>query len=115
MIVEEGEELELENIIKGAQEGAETAESAAQYGKPLDEIYQMATPTVYDTIKDLRNRASEGHLSEYEQSKINFYENQFEQVTSVEVAYVQNKDRRIDIMKIKTALEQIKEYESRID
>ncbi len=107
---------ELENIVEEAQEGAEEAEAAkAQYGAPLEEIrrvYEIATPDTYDRIRELRDRAAEGRLSEEERKAIDFYQGEFSSVSTVQAAYVNDDTKRINIMKAKTALEQIKKYET---
>lgn len=104
------EDKELENIVKEANKGAEDAELAHHYGKALEEVYEIANPATYDRVRELRDRAASGNLSEQERRSIDFYSSQFNQVSTVEAAYIKNEETRIDVMKIKTALEQIEQY-----
>lgn len=113
-LTEEAEE-ELENIIEEAQQGSEEAEAAKQYGEPLEEIkrvYEIANPDTYERIRELRDRAAEGGLSEEEMNAVDFYQREFSNVSNVQAAYVNDEKKRINIMKAKTALEQITQYET---
>lgn len=106
---------ELEEIVREAKQ--EPNEFRPQYGAPLEEIkklYEIATPEVYDTIRDMRDRAAEGRLTRQDEERLNFYENEFSRINSVQAAYINDEKKRINIMKAKTALEQIKEYETMI-
>ncbi len=113
-IEENTEDIELEGIIEEAKVSAEEAEFAPQYGKPLEELYQIATPSAVDSMSELRERAAEGSLSEYDRERVDFYQEQFEQLSAVEAAYIKDQEKRINVMKIKDALERIKEYKTMI-
>ncbi len=101
---------ELEEIVEEAKKTPET-EFNVQYGAPLEEIrrmYQIATPEVYEGIRELRNRASEGRLTEDEERRLVVYENEF---AGVNEAYVNDAKTKETIKKAKSALDQIKKYE----
>lgn len=108
------QEEELESIVQEAKKTEET-EFRPQYGAPLEEIkkvYEIATTEVYETIRELRNKASEGRLTPEDEQRIDFYEREFSRINAVQAAYIADEKKRINIMKAKTALEQIKEYET---
>jgi hypothetical protein len=102
----------LEEIVEESQKPAD-GNARPVYGAPLEEmrrVYEMATREVYEGVKELRNRASRGMITEDEVEKINFYESQLSSVATVNEAYINDKKAKENFVKIKTALEQIKEY-----
>jgi len=112
--ISEEREEELENIVEEAQKGPEEEGFKAQYGAPLEElrrIYEIA-PVAYESVRELRNRASEGRLTSEDEQRLNFYETQFSQITPVQAAYIKDEKTRVNVMKIKTALDQTEEYKT---
>ena len=110
-----GHEEALENIV----EETETKEEAAKgpvYGVPLEDIkrniYQLATPDVYNGIKDLRNEAAKRELNEEEERRLRSYDSAFSQISNVQAAYIRDEQARVSLIKAKQALEQIKKYET---
>jgi len=111
----EGKGEELEEIVKEAKKTDEEGLFRPQYGAPLEEIkklYEIATPEVYDRIRDIRNRASEGALTKDDEQRLNFYESEFSRINAVQAAYINDERKRINVMKIKAAIEQAEEYKT---
>ena len=105
---------ELENIVEESQKTTEEEGAGVQYGRPLEElkkIYEIA-PAAYEAVRELRNRASEGRLTREDEQRLNFYESEFSQISAVQAAYIKDEKTRVNVMKIKTALEQTEEYKT---
>ena len=108
-----GNQEKLEEMVR--ESPAEEAPKAAVYGAPLEElrnIYQIAKPEIYDSIKDLRNTAAERDLTAEEERRLNSYNSAFSQINSVQAAYIRDQQTRVTVLKAKEALDQIKKYES---
>jgi hypothetical protein len=106
---------ELEEIVEETQKPAEEGAARPVYGAPLEEIkrlYEIATPEVYEGVRELRNRAAQGRLSEEDEKRINFYEHQLSGV-SVNEQYINDRRTKDNWVRIKTAIEQIEEYKNK--
>ena len=112
LIGEESNAVELENIVEESKVPGEAEAVQAQYGKPLEDIYHIATPGAVETMDELRQRVASGNLSEYDRARVGFYEEQFSQLSNVEAAYIRDEEARINVMKIKDALDKIKQYKT---
>jgi hypothetical protein len=107
------EEINLEEILLSEKKPA--VEAPANYGKIIDEIktsLYSAAPAIYQGVKELRNKASEGDFSENDRKRFNAYNEMLEQLSTVRPDMIKNKETRENLLKMQYAMRQTEHYSS---
>ncbi len=107
------EEINLEEILMS--EKKPEIEAPANYGKIIDEIkttlYDVA-PAIYQGMQELRNKASEGELSENDRKRFSAYNDMIGQLSNVSPDRIKNKETKENLLKMQYAMRQTEQYSS---
>jgi hypothetical protein len=107
------EEINLEEIL--LSEKKTEVEAPANYGKIIDEIkttlYDVA-PIIYQGMQELRNKASEGELSDNDRKRFRAYNEMISQLSNVSPDRIKNKETKENLLKMQYAMRQTEQYSS---
>lgn len=104
---------ELEDIVEESQKTAEPGRGPVYGGfEEIRKLYEISKPEIYESVRELRNRAAQGRLSEEDENRINFYERQVSDAAA-NSQYMNDRKAKENLMRIKTAMEQIEEYKNK--